>query len=178
MIDFDASPRLRMLFYVARRRVILGFVVAIVSFIFATPTWDSLVLGVPIAVVGEAIRVWASGHLVKGKEVTTSGPYALVRHPLYVGSSVMGLGFVIAASSWLVAAVVCCYLIVMVPVAVLLEEATLRASFGDVHARYVAGLSVPMVRRFSVPRVFENREHHALAGFVASFVLLYLLAGV
>ena len=178
MIDFDASPRLRMLFYVARRRVILGFVVAIVSFIFATPTWDSLVLGVPIAVVGEAIRVWASGHLVKGKEVTTSGPYALVRHPLYVGSSVMGLGFVIAASSWLVAAVVCCYLIVMVPVAVLLEEATLRASFGDVHARYVAGLSVPMVRRFSVPRVFENREHHALAGFVASFVLLYLLTGV
>ena len=178
MIDFDASPRLRMLFYVARRRVILGFVVAIVSFIFATPTWDSLVLGVPIAVVGEAIRVWASGHLVKGKEVTTSGPYALVRHPLYVGSSVMGLGFVIAASSWLVAAVVCCYLIVMVPVAVLLEEATLRASFGDVHARYVAGLSVPMVRRFSVPRVFENREHHALAGFAASFVLLYFLAGV
>jgi len=178
MIDFDASPRLRMLFYVARRRVILGFVVAIVSFIFATPTWDSLVLGVPIAVVGEAIRVWASGHLVKGKEVTTSGPYALVRHPLYVGSSVMGLGFVIAASSWLVAAVVCCYLIVMIPVAVLLEEATLRASFGDVHARYVAGLSVPMVRRFSVPRVFENREHHALAGFVASFVLLYLLTGV
>ena len=167
-----------MLFYVARRRVILGFVVAIVSFIFATPTWDSLVLGVPIAVVGEAIRVWASGHLVKGKEVTTSGPYALVRHPLYVGSSVMGLGFVIAASSWLVAAVVCCYLIVMIPVAVLLEEATLRASFGDVHARYVAGLSVPMVRRFSVPRVFENREHHALAGFVASFVLLYLLTGV
>ena len=178
MLDFDASPRLRILFYVARRRVALGFVVAIVSFIFATPTWNSLGLGVPIAVVGEAIRVWASGHLVKGKEVTTSGPYALVRHPLYVGSSVMGLGFVIAASSWLVAAVVCCYLIVMVPVAVLLEEATLRASFGDVHARYVAGLSVPMVRRFSVPRVFENREHHALAGFAASFVLLYFLAGV
>ncbi len=178
MLDFDASPRLRMLFYVARRRVALGFVVAIVSFIFATPTWNSLGFGVPIAVIGEAIRVWASGHLVKGKEVTTSGPYALVRHPLYVGSSVMGIGFVIAASSWLVAAVLCCYLIVMIPAAVLLEEATLRAAFGDIHARYVAGLSAPMVRQFSVQRVFENREHHALAGFAVSFALLCLLAGV
>ena len=178
MLDFDAAPRLRMLFYVARRRVVLGFGVAVVSFIFATPTGNSLVSGVPIAVVGEAIRIWASGHLVKGKEVTTSGPYAWVRHPLYVGSSIMGLGFVITASSWLVAAVVCCYLIVMIPAAVLLEEATLRASFGDVHARYVAGLSLPMAKRFSFERVLENREHHALAGFAASFVLLYVLAGV
>ena len=39
---------------------------------------------------GEALRIWAAGHLEKGREVTASGPYRWTRHPLYLGSTIIG----------------------------------------------------------------------------------------
>lgn len=139
MLDLDASPFLRFLFHVARRRVIAGFAVAVVAFAGARPSWRSLAAGVPIALAGEVLRIWAAGHLVKGREVTMSGPYRLLRHPLYAGSALIGAGFAVAAASPLVAGVVLGYLAVMTAAAVRLEEATLRADFGDTYRRYAAG---------------------------------------
>ncbi|MGQ9778865.1 MAG: methyltransferase family protein [Bacillota bacterium] len=42
--------------------------------------------------LGMAVRLWAAGYIHKNEEVTTSGPYGLVRHPLYLGSFCLGLG--------------------------------------------------------------------------------------
>ena len=56
-----------------------------------------------MAVVGEAIRVWAAGHLEKSREVTRSGPYRFTRHPLYLGSSFIAVGVMLAANSLVVA---------------------------------------------------------------------------
>ena len=53
----------------------------------------------PVALAGEAIRFWAAGHLNKSREVTRSGPYRFVAHPLYLGSSVIGAGLAIASHS-------------------------------------------------------------------------------
>ena len=76
----------------ARRRVSLGFVSAIVTLVLARPTWDTWRTGLLIAVAGECLRLWAAGHLEKGREVTRSGPYRLLRHPLYAGSIVIAVG--------------------------------------------------------------------------------------
>ena len=57
----------------ARFRVALGFGLAAVVLWVATPTWPSLALGGAIALAGEALRLWAAGHLEKSKEVTSSG---------------------------------------------------------------------------------------------------------
>ena len=46
----------------------------------------ALMLGAAIAILGEAIRLWAAGHLEQSKEITSSGPYRYTRHPLYLGS--------------------------------------------------------------------------------------------
>ena len=172
MLDLDADPFLRFLFRVARRRVIAGFVVAAVAFAGARPSWSSLAAGVPIALVGEGLRLWAAGHLVKGREVTMSGPYRLMRHPLYVGPAIIGVGFVVAAASSLVAGVVLAYLTVMMAAAIRLEEATLRADFGDAYARYAAGDATAPPRRFSVRRATGNGEHLALLGLAAAVLLL------
>jgi len=67
----------------ARRRVTLGFVFAIAVLYFASPSRDSLVAGAAIGVLGEAIRIWAAGHLEKSREVTTSGPYRFIKSPMY-----------------------------------------------------------------------------------------------
>src|SRR5262245_2562960 len=79
----------------ARARVPLGFVFGLVVLWLATPTPTLLLIGLPIALIGEALRVWAAGHLEKSREVTQSGPYRLFRHPLYVGSSLMGIGLTV-----------------------------------------------------------------------------------
>lgn len=176
MLDLDANPSLRFLFHVARRRVILGFGVAVVAFACARPSWRSLEAGVPIALVGEGLRIWAAGHLVKAREVTMSGPYRLTRHPLYAGSAIIGIGFSVAAASPLVAGVVLGYLAVMTAAAIRLEEATLRADFGDTYARYAAGECAAPARRFSPRRAIGNGEHLAVLGLVAAVLLLSLKA--
>jgi protein-S-isoprenylcysteine O-methyltransferase Ste14 len=43
--------------------------------------------------IGQALRLWATGYLLKTDELTTAGPYAHLRHPLYAGSLLMGCGF-------------------------------------------------------------------------------------
>src|SRR5580765_597027 len=81
----------------ARLRVPLGFLCAIVVLWLAQPTGRSLLWGSLLAMVGESLRLWAAGHLNKSREVTTSGPYRWIGHPLYAGSLIMGAGLAIAA---------------------------------------------------------------------------------
>src|ERR1044071_7357195 len=93
----------------ARLRVPLGFVAAAVAFGLAKPTWRSWTAGLIVAAAGELLRLWAAGHIEKGREITRSGPYRFVRHPLYLGSSILGTGFVIAAQSVVATAIVVVY---------------------------------------------------------------------
>src|SRR4029077_16688035 len=86
----------------ARFRVALGFVFGVLVLVLAEPDGRSLGIGMSIAAGGEGIRIWAAGHLRKSREVTVSGPYRFVAHPLYVGSSVMGVGLAVAAASVIV----------------------------------------------------------------------------
>jgi protein-S-isoprenylcysteine O-methyltransferase Ste14 len=75
----------------ARLRVPLGFVFGAVALWLAAPSWSSLLAGSMIATVGEGVRIYAAGHIEKGREVTKSGPYRFTRHPLYVGSALIGM---------------------------------------------------------------------------------------
>ncbi len=168
------DPAARRLFLIARARVPVGFVVGAGALWLAQPTWRSLGAGVLVAAAGEALRVWAAGHLRKAQEVTRSGPYRYVRHPLYCGSAVIGVGFAVAAADLPAAGLVLGYLGVTLAAAVRLEEATLRAAFGAEFERYARGAASASDRRFSLARMVANGEHQALAGFVAALGILAL----
>ena len=157
---------------VARIRVAAGFVVSVAAFWLARPTWQSLAVGGTVGLVGESLRFWAAGHLEKEREVTSSGPYRWMRHPLYVGSALLGIGFAVAARHVAVALLVVLYLGIWLSVAVRLEETVLRAKFGDEYGRYVDGADVPTLRRFSLDRVRRNREPKTVLGVVVAQVLL------
>ena len=160
--------------WLARRRVALGLVVAAATLLFARPTWMTWRAGLAIAVVGEAVRVWAAGHLEKSREVTRSGPYRWTRHPLYVGSTIMALGVVIAARSVIAAAVAAAYMTATLTAAIRTEEAFLSGAFGDAYDRYRDARAEPQQRRFSLARAVRNREYRALAGLIfGSLLLLY-----
>ena len=158
----------------ARRRVPLGLIAAIVTLVLARPTWTSWRAGLAIAALGEMVRVWAAGHLEKSREVTTSGPYRWMRHPLYAGSSIMAIGIVIASRSAIVAVLTTLYMTATLTAAVRTEEAFLMRAFGDTYHRYRESRSQPMERRFSLARAMRNREYRAAAGLTAGFALIAL----
>jgi protein-S-isoprenylcysteine O-methyltransferase Ste14 len=157
----------------ARLRVPLGFAAGGVAYWLAQPTTASLTAGMPIAAGGELLRIWAAGHLDKGREITRTGPYRLMRHPLYSGSALMALGLVIAARSWVVAAIAAAYLALTYGAAIRTEEAALDERFAGAYADYRAGRAAPVERRFSWSRVRANREYRAVAGLLATAALLY-----
>ena len=168
----ERSARASLAQVLARRRVPLGFGAALVAVIFARPTWETWAAGFVVAIVGEAIRVWAAGHLEKSREVTRTGPYRWTRHPLYVGSSLIAFGVIIAAWHPLVTIVTTIYMASTLTAAIRTEEAFLRAAFGDTYDRYSASAAEPMARRFSLERAFRNREYRAAAGLLIGFALL------
>jgi protein-S-isoprenylcysteine O-methyltransferase Ste14 len=171
-----ARLRARLAEALARRRVPLGFVSSVLVLWLATPSGASLLAGTPIAVLGEALRFWAAGHLNKSNEVTASGPYRWFAHPLYVGSSLMGLGLAVASASLGVAALIAVYMGVTIAAAIKSEEAFLRARFGDGYDRYRTAGVVDRGRRFSPAQAIRNHEHRAIIGLLLVLLLLVLKA--
>ena len=163
----------------ARMRVALGFVFGVLVLVLAQPSGQSLAIGMSVAACGELIRIWAAGHLRKSREVTASGPYRWVSHPLYVGSSVMGAGLAIASASVAVAVLIAVYLAATLTAAIKSEEAFLRRTFGDQYDLYRSGVaakrrerSAASLRPFSLEQARANREYRAVAGLGIAILLL------
>ncbi len=168
--------------FVARLRVPMGFVLAVAFAWFASPTDRSLACGIPLSAVGLALRGWAAGHLAKNQRLTTGGPYAYLRNPLYAGTLLVALGLAIAArSTWLAALFAVFFLLVYLP-AVMLEEQHLTKLFPE-YASYAAtvpsliprGKSSPGESRFQWSLYRKNREYQALFGFAAGLAWLIFL---
>ena len=156
---------------IARLRVPLGFLFGAFALGLASPTPRWLWIGALIAVAGEGVRIWAAGHLEKGREVTSSGPYTFTRHPLYLGSTLIGVGLAVGAGSVLVAVIVLTYLAVTLTAAIRTEEAHLTEKFGAAYPDYRAGRT--SVRRgFSFARAMRNREYRAALGVLAVLAFL------
>jgi protein-S-isoprenylcysteine O-methyltransferase Ste14 len=158
---------------IARRiRVPLGFVLAAVYLWLAKPTWTSIAIGAVVAALGVATRAAASGHVKKNAELTTTGPYAYTRNPLYLGSIFIAAGCAIASRSWwIVALMVLMFLAIYIPV-IRSEEVFLRATFPEFH-EYCQRVPriIPRLTRaqhgsgtFSSDLYLQHREYNALVG--------------
>jgi len=157
----------------ARLRVPLGFLCAVAVLWLAQPTPRSLGIGAVIAVVGEAIRIWAAGHLDKGREVTQSGPYRVTRHPLYAGSAIIAAGAAVASARISVAILIGIYMTITIVSAIRHEEASMRAAFGDEYEAYAESRATPVERPFSFTRAMTiNKEYKAVAGLAVFAAIL------
>ncbi len=76
--------------------ILLLFVLTAVGAPVAAWFWA----GLAAAALGMAVRLWASGHVKKDKQLATTGPYGYVRHPLYVGNHLITFGFCLASGLW------------------------------------------------------------------------------
>jgi len=170
-----------------RVRVPLGFLLAPLMLIIAHPNRASMSLGAGVAVLGLALRAWASGHLRKNNELTVSGPYAYSRNPLYLGTLVLGIGISTCTGvPWFVALFGTLYLLVYVPV-MIAEARTMRELFPEGYERYSSRVPIFLpwvtawraspyresVRGFNASLYLKHREYRAAAGTLV--VLLILL---
>lgn len=107
---------------------------------FARPNSFYLVLGSVLLLAGEAVRLWAVSYAggitrtrnVGAPELCSSGPYAFVRNPLYVGNMTMYLGIVFiagAANVYLMASTTVAFFLIQYSLIISLEEETLKGLF-------------------------------------------------
>jgi len=171
-----------------RSRVPLGFLFAAAYFWFARPTWISLGAGFAVAALGVLIRALASGHIRKNAELATTGPYAYTRNPLYLGSIIIAIGFVIAARNiWIGFGALAMFAFIYLPV-IAAEEKYLRSAFPgyDRYANQVPRLlprltpyrAEPAMEdgsaHFSSALYLRHREYNAALGAVLMLAALVL----
>ena len=124
------SHTIRELRYHEIARQALGIVLILVFALAAEPTTWSAAVGLSLAVVGTAVRLYASGFIVKNHELARHGPYALVRHPLYTGNILVLVGFAIASWQWWALPVALAFFWFYYPTAIEYEDRKLHRLFG------------------------------------------------
>ena len=170
-----------MLPILTRLRVPAGFLLALLYFWLADPAWPLWLAGVGLAFLGMLLRAWAAGHVRKNDQLAVSGPYAFTRHPLYLGSFVIGLGFSLAGQSLLILALfLACFFLLYGP-AMRAEEEHLKQLFPDRYQDYRKAVPFFLPTRwpasrgpapFSLRHYRRNREYRAVLGFAAALGLL------
>jgi protein-S-isoprenylcysteine O-methyltransferase Ste14 len=168
----------------SRYRVPAGWLVGVAVLVLARPAPLPWLVGLALACLGEALRLWASGHIEKTRRLATGGPYAHSRNPLYLGSLLVALGVAVAcASPWVVLAVAV-YFTAFYPGVMREEAAYLREKFAAEYAAWAAAVPLfwplpapagPRASRFEWARVRANREWRtAIAVPLLAVVLLAL----
>lgn len=173
-----------------RWRAVLLLPLAVIVIVVGTPTWSSLWLGLGVALLGEALRIWAAGYVgdksrdtvVQARELVTAGPYRFVRNPLYLANTLMAIGFGIVASGgewnwrslWTLLLIVGGYALVYGAI-IPYEEEFLRRQYGPAYEAY--SLVVP--RLFPTIRPYgEIRGIYSWRVIVEAEVHTILLLGV
>jgi protein-S-isoprenylcysteine O-methyltransferase Ste14 len=164
---------------VARLRVPGGFLLVAAFAWFSRPTAESLWIGLPLALVGLALRAWAAGCLAKDRQLSTAGPYAYTRNPLYLGTLIVAAGLAVASRSVALAALFAAvFLLVYLPV-IQNEQQHLRKLFPG-YAAYADAVPAlwPKLRgaraggSFRWPLYRKNREYQAALGFAVFALFL------
>lgn len=163
-------------------RVPLGYATGLLVLALARPSGRSVAAGAILALLGEAVRIWASGHIEKTQRLATGGPYAHSRNPLYLGSLLLALGIAVAgANPWVVGAVAL-YFAAFYPPVMREEGRFLREKFPREYAGWEAAVPLflprltpggPRGTRFEWARVTRNREWRTAVAVPVVVIVFY-----
>ena len=127
--------------------------------ITAVPIPALAAIGLPIALVGAFVRLYASGFIVKNQELATDGAYRFVRHPLYTGNILLVVGFALAGSRWWGLPVALFFFWFYYPTAIEYEDRKLHRLFGAAWENWSARTPALMPRFGGVsPAVAGDRS--------------------
>ena len=178
-------------------RLVLCYLGILVLIYFSKPTAKSFALGILLIAAGQALRVWAAGHLVKNKRLTTTGPYAYVKNPLYVGAITIVIGFcIVGMPPWnltlsprdprliLYVIFIAAFFLYYMPRKMKIEGDRLRAIYGDDYTRYEEAVPdmVPRLTpyrsgdpwRWTWALTVDNSEHGTIMSLGVGLSLILL----
>jgi protein-S-isoprenylcysteine O-methyltransferase Ste14 len=171
------------------KRILNGFVIVLALafiLILSKPNFISLVTGGIIVFLGQAVRVWAGGHLMRNQEITTSGPYAYLRDPFYLGRLFLIIGFCIMAwgYAWIILVIsLSVFFTNYIPRKYRKEMTRLEKIFGQDYkdyASYTRSL-IPRIKPYPKAKnrpwsfelfLKENKEHYFVMGTLLFALLL------
>jgi protein-S-isoprenylcysteine O-methyltransferase Ste14 len=170
-----------------RPRFLPFYLVAGVLLFAVRPEPATYLAGLALVAIGALLRGWGAGHLVKSERLTLTGPYAWMRHPLYAGTLLVGVGFALMPGGWpslaMLTVFLLWYLLGYFPRKERSEAARLEALHGRAFEDYRAQVPalLPRLRawrpqaagcaadrqRWSLDRYSENNELGTLLGLIA-----------
>jgi len=154
---------------------------------FAAPSPRLIAIGLCLALIGLWLRGWSAGTIHKDQEVTTTGPYAFTRNPLYLGSGFIGLGVSLAGGHWVWPLLFVTFYAVVYSRTMRGEVNHLTELFPDTYGDYAANvpLFIPRVTPwrcagsadaaqggFRWAQYRRNNEWEASLGVLAAFLFL------
>ncbi|HIE51161.1 MAG TPA: isoprenylcysteine carboxylmethyltransferase family protein [Armatimonadetes bacterium] len=157
--------------FLVRQRVPLVFLTLLVLVFWARPRPWEYGLGVLVMGLGQALRIWAAGIIAKGRELAVTGPYAYVRHPLYLGTLLIVLGCCTMSGRWFSFPIALGLFALTYWPTIVEEEAALRKQFGASYVNYCACTPRlwPRLRRpsqfpsaFTWRQVWHNHEYDSM----------------
>jgi protein-S-isoprenylcysteine O-methyltransferase Ste14 len=169
--------------FAQKARVPGGTVLGILFLLWMHPSARSLWIGAAVTLPGSLMRLWAAGHIDKGRVLTQGGPYAITRNPLYLGSFLMALGIILGGQGyWLLPLFGIFFATFYIPV-MKAEAEYLLGIYGEEYVEYskrvpaffpafqkaVAGAST-----FRWSRIIQNREHRNVVGLLVAEAILVI----
>ena len=155
----------------------------------ADRAWEACCVGLSLA--GMALRIWTVGVAAHGtsgrntreqkaESLNTTGPYSLIRHPLYLANGIIVMGLALFSHTWLLPPAVAALTLLYYSLIAWREEDFLRARFGRMWEEWAErvprlwpafGHFVPAARPWRW-REALRREYH---GLTLVLVLPFLL---
>jgi protein-S-isoprenylcysteine O-methyltransferase Ste14 len=157
----------------------MGFVIAAAVLYFAQPTALSILIGLPVALIGALFRALAAGVIKKDSTLATGGVYALSRNPLYFGSSLLAAGFAVMSGSAMAAGLILAPFVLIYPAVILREEAHLQQLFPEQFdlykskvPRFFPRVTFRFPASFAFSQYLANREYNTALGFAGAVGVL------
>jgi len=157
--------------------------------------WDAGCLAV--ALLGQIVRFFTVGFVPRGtsgrntkgqvaEALNTTGMYAIVRNPIYLGNFIIWFGLSLFMKSMWFTTIIILFFAIFYERIIFREEAFLREKFGDAFREWAAATPV-IVPKFkdwrppSLPFSWKSaikREYGTFFAIIATFTVLELLAGL
>lgn len=151
---------------------------------FTAPDDMSLRAGGSFLLAGLLMRLWSNGYAIKLGRLTTSGPYAFVRNPLYLGTALILLGVFLMLKVILLGVIFFGVMAAVYTRTIRNEEKMLADKFGAAYLDYRARVPAmwPALRPyatgekwpFSLERLWFSREHKVVLWVTIGVIAFYL----
>lgn len=175
-----------------KKRILISNIVAFSIILISKPeSFKLFIIGLVFIIIGESIRIISSACIIKNKELSVNGAYAVCRNPLYLGTFLIILGVMIQISSSHIAETVLLWILVLSVMSYVYyhtiksEEKFLEEKFQDKFKEYVRTVPCLIPKISCLKEIFKpenydysafkkNKEYRGIFGVIIIETIIFL----